>query len=36
MFGALGDASFDLTVLFDTYRPPMSAKEAEEAILRGR
>ena len=34
--GFLGDAPFDLTLMFDTYRPPMSAKEAQERILRGR
>lgn len=32
--GFLGDASFDLTLMFDTYRSPMSAKEAEEMIRR--
>ena len=33
--GTLGQEAFDLTLAFDTYRPPMTAKEAEEAILRG-
>lgn len=32
--GFLSDASFDLTLMFDTYRPPMSAKGAEEMIRR--
>lgn len=36
MEGRLGDAPFDITLMFDVHRPPMTSDDARRAILGSR